>query len=681
MRYLILILLTCSLTVSWAQSDLTRADVFEAGDIVEYFAVDATNADPGPAGLGVTWDFSNLPRTPADDFIVEYADPSKAPNAADFPAANLVAIQDAGATTAYTFFTVYDDYFELIGLDLPEVGVVTYSDINLWLNFPLSYNESQTDPFAGNYIFNVQGISGITDRTGELTTLYDGYGTIILPNGDRIENVRRLKLTQTVKDVINVMGFSITTQVDTITYNFWAEDTHTQVFQITYADSTVTPPGTTVKSVVASYRLPEGDVNPGPTTASRRGAHLTSPNGGFDSEIIIRNPTDSAQTLNLLPYDGNGTGLSAVEVILGPQTTTRVLQQDYFPTDATSFSASGCADCTFSIGYRSVMPNSSTAQVHQSQDFQNIYYFYPGEWDALFDGAALVNAGEANANIQATQYADNGQMIASATLATNLEPGAKQLVLFNDILMDNPDSMVKIESDQPLAAMILRISHDNRFLYQNQPLPEPAAQGSERWLAHVTSDTGGFMTDILIHNNGNASETVMLHPYSADGTAMATVNQTVPAGQTFRYAKADLFQSETSHFGVSGGANCTVSTGYRANIENGSTAITHESAPIGTEFYVYPGEWDVLYDGVALINTGNANATITLTQIGDDGVAGQPVTLAENLPAKAKYLGLFEGLIPEDSNTIIKVESNQPLAILALRLSKDGRYLYNNNPL
>ncbi|MDJ0840078.1 MAG: hypothetical protein QNK37_26435 [Acidobacteriota bacterium] len=663
-----------------SQADFTRADVWQIGDHVDYFAVDATNAEPGPAGTGVTWDFSNLPRLPEEDFSVRYAAPSEAPNQGLFPGANMVHIQDAGPLFAYTFFTVNDQQFVLDGLDLPDLGVVTYSDKNIWLNFPLAYNETQADDFVGTYEFNIQGITGIADRTGNLSTHYDGFGTLILPDGTTVNNVRRLKLDQVVNDVINVTGLSITTRVETTTYHFFAEDSRNQVFTLTLADTTVTPPGLTTPSKVAYYRTSNGDGN-SQAAGKRRGAHLTTQGGDFDSEILIRNTGDTQQQVTLQPYDETGTELDPVTVDLGAGATSRVLAQEYFSPDAKSFGVAGCDSCPISVGYHAAVENASTAQVHETGRFENRFYVYPGEWDTLFDGAALINAGDGPAKIDAVQLDDDGNVLATVNLETDLASGGKHLTIFNNLFGNNPNSIIELTSDQPMAVMILRISSDGRFLYQNLPLPPNPEPDSSRRLAHITSETGGFDTDIYVHNTADSARSVTLQPYNDDGAALGPVQVDVPARGTRRFAKTDLLSPDASHLAVTGSTDCVVTAGYRARVENASTAAIHEAAPVGSSFDVYPGEWDLLFDGFALVNAGDAEAAVTVTQIGDDGSVLANVTLAENLAPNAKYLGLLEGLIPDNKNSTIRIESTQPLVVLALRLSKDARFLYNNNPI
>ncbi len=665
----------------WAQPDFTQSDVYQVGDDGDYLALDATNADPGPAGNGVTWDFSDLPRTPDGDFTVFYRDPGTAPNGNQFPEANLVAVRDAGPIDAYTFFSSTPQRFRLEGLDLPDLGVVNYSDKNIWVNFPLSFNETQTDDFVGTYNLTVEGFNVTANRTGSLTTKYDGFGTLILPGGTQIQNVRRLKLDQVVDDVISVSGISVTTTVETTTYIFFAQGERRHVFQFTLGETTVSPPGQVVSSAVASYLGDAGGQNPPPMTATRRGAHLTAQNGSFESEILIHNPEMTQQTLSLHPLDGDGGALAAVDVTVAGLGTSRSPQQNYFSTAAQSFSVEGCDSCIFSVGYRANIPDASTAQVHQAERFENEFYFYPGEWEYLFDGAAIINAGDAAADITATQLSDDGDVLATVTLEESLAPGGKHLRLFNDLFTNTPESIIRLNSTQPMAVMILRISTDGRFLYHNLPLPEQPGIGVQRWLAHITSETGGFDTDVYIHNTSDSDRTSTFHTCAEDGTPLDVVSVTVPGNSTRRFAKTDLFDPDTSHAFVTGPTDSLVTLGYRSRVPDSSTAMVHEAPPVGTSFTIYPGEWSQIFDGLAMVNLGNDNAAITLKQIGDNGQELNSVVLTGSLAPHAKYLNVLEGLIPENSNSILVVESTQPLALLSLRLSKDSRYLYENPPL
>ncbi len=681
MKHLFLLTLICAFSIAaLAQPSIGRSDFYQIGDHLTYHVVDPGDVQPGPAGNGVTWDFSGLQRIPEDDYELYYAAPSVAPNAANFPGANMVQVQDAGeGYTAYSFLQATDSIIQLEGLDIPDLGVVTYSDKSVWIDLPFTFNETQTDPFVGQYTFSFNGISGISHRTGQLTTTYDGYGTLILPNGQRFEGARRLKLVQVVNDEISVQGISITTRVETTTYHWFIPGNGSQAFSITYATSTVTPPGTPINSVIAVYQEVEDTT---PAAPVNRGTHLTTQGGDFDTELLFHNPTNSAKTLTLTPLSTSGSAGQPVNVNLPAGTTQRALQQTYFNSSAASFTSSGCSECVFSLGYRAAgLADASTAQVHQNDRTETDYLIYPGEWEYLYDGAAIINAGSGNANVQAIQIDDSGNQVASVNLVSNLEPGGKKLTIFNGLFSTVPNTMIKLHSSQPITVMMLRIDSEGRYLYQNLPLPQNPEASDERWIAHITSESGGFDTDVLVHNTANSSQTITFHPYSTAGAALATVNVTVPANGTRRFAKLDLFVGDTSHAMITGSTDVIVTVGYRSRVENSSTAQIHETTPVGTSFELYPGNWDLLFDGFAIVNTGSATTSLRVSQVNDDGTTTTPVTLTNALAPNAKFLGLLEGVIANNPNSIIKVEANQPLAILALRLTKDSRYLYGNETL
>lgn len=673
---LILTLMTCG--TLWAQVDLTRADLYQIGDELDYKVVDVTGVEPGSAGNGVTWDFSGLARIPEEDYSVRYDAASNAPAGAQYPNANMVAIQDAGPEFAYTFFRITDDIVTVEGLDVPDIGTLTYSDVSEYITLPFGYNDTHTDDFESTWTVEVQGLPAVSERTGTATTTYDGYGTIILPNGDRVENVRRIFTDQTVNDAVTASGFTINTRVHTLTYNFYAVGTQTQVFHYTWAETFVDITGTTTTSVTASYL----DTNGGgstPTTFAPRGSHLTNQGGDFDSEILVHN-SGSAATLTLTPYDDSGNALSDVTLDLPAGGSVRTLQDDLFTSAAKSFSTSGCSSCRVSIGYRAAGINdASTAQVHQSSRYDQELFFYPGEWSLLFDGAAVINAGDANAEIVAQRLDDSGNVLESVTLESALAPGGKHLTIFNN-LFSEASGVVKLMSTQPMTAMILRISTDGRFLYENLPVPATPTTGN-RWIAHITSDSGGFDTDVYVHNTGNASQTVTIQPFDGNGAAQPPVDVTVDANATRRFSKGELFTSQTSHASVSGSTDVLVTVGYRSQLPDSSTAPIHEGPALDSGFYLYPADWSLLFDGLALINTGDSPTTISVVQMDNNGVAIASTTLVENLQPNAKFLGILGAGLQDDPNMIIRVDSSEPLAVLALRLSKDSRYLYGNNPL
>ncbi|MDB5274629.1 MAG: hypothetical protein JWO58_2996 [Chitinophagaceae bacterium] len=163
--------------------------------------IDYTGADPRAiSGSNQTWDFSNLDLTSATITNYTYhTDVSASPHASSFTGASFYTSADDGGESYYTnnndHYSVVGDYF-----GAPENYLETYSDPQTIYTVPFNYNDTQTDAFESSH-HNGADIGKIS---GTLTTTFDGYGTLILPQGS-VSNVARFKV--------------ITSQVDTFSYN------------------------------------------------------------------------------------------------------------------------------------------------------------------------------------------------------------------------------------------------------------------------------------------------------------------------------------------------------------------------------------------------------------------------------------------------------------------------------
>ena len=666
-----------------AQPIFTSDHFLRIGDAGAYLGLDATGVQPGAAGNGVTWDFSGLSHKPDDDFEFRVDVPAAAPNTDAYPGTEFITMRVEEGDMVYDYYQSRSDRFFVLGSEVSNVGVFRYTDVSFFAGLPLGFGETNSAPIGGSYHFTSNfGPTGTSALDGMASITYDGFGTLILPDGRSFTGVRRITFVREWEEVGTIGGTDVTAHQKQTRYHFMEGDHSAPLFELVFTDQSVTPAGgetTTQNTQSAAYRVSETS-NP-MATAPRRGPHLTTEGGGFNSEIIVHNPSDTNQTLSLHPVDGDGGLLAPVDLDLAAGATSRQLANEIFPAEAKSFLAQGCEPCTFAVGYRAIVDNASSAQVHQTQHFENEFRFYPGEWQYLFDGQAVINAGDQDAMITASQIDYDGNLLGTATLETALAPGGKHLSIINDQFVNNPNTVIKLESSQPIGVMVLRISNDFRFLYQNNPLPSSVDGAEGRWLAHVTSQTGGFDTDVFVHNRSDESGSVTFQPYDPSGAALETVDVVVPAGSTRRFAKTELFEATTSHLSVTGSTHCITSVGYRAMADRASTAVVHEAAPVGQSFSIFPGEWDLLFDGIALVNTGTEPATITLSQIGDDGQLLNTAELVAGLAPNGKFLGLLEGRVPTNNNTILRVDSTQPMALLSLRLSKDGLFLYNNEIL
>jgi len=206
-----------------------------------------------------------------------------------------------------------------------------------------------------------------------------------------------------------------------------------------------------------------------------------------------------------------------------------------------------------------------------------------------------------------------------------------------------------------------------------------------RWIGHVTRAEGGFQTTINSFNQGASSATVDMIPYAIDGSALTPVSATIPAGEVLSVDAAALFGGEAvSHFAIRGSDDVSVTASYRTNGDQGASAQAGEIRELGQSFSFYQGEWDLIFDGVALVNAGTAAAAVTVTQYAPDGTIIGTAVAAESLAPGAKLLYVFDSALASAPGSLITVESSQPAAPVFLRGTRPGvqpGYLYVTVPI
>src|SRR5690606_2879244 len=109
-----------------------------------------------------------------------------------------------------------------------------------------------------------------------------------------------------------------------------------------------------------------------------------------------------------------------------------------------------------------------------------------------------------------------------------------------------------------------------------------------------------FVTNLYFRNFGNSEERVVLKPYSSTGSAGEDVDFDLQPGELLVASQTELFPgSEPSHFSIQASDAVTVTAGYKIAQGPAATAHVSETGPMGTEFWVYPGESDLVFDGMA----------------------------------------------------------------------------------
>lgn len=198
---------------------------------------------PGPAGAGVSYGFWTLQDNGGYDRFID--DPSITPSSATYPTATILSTNGGTDTLAYK---VDAAGVELVGLRTALEGNVAFSNGAVELVFPCTFGTTWSDPYALNY--TAGGFPCV--RTGVVTGLADGYGSIALPNM-MIPEVLRVKVrkVQTDQTPLGILYRSFTT------YYYYDVNTRYPVMR-TSEDSLIIAGGTPAATYTAEWLFGAG---------------------------------------------------------------------------------------------------------------------------------------------------------------------------------------------------------------------------------------------------------------------------------------------------------------------------------------------------------------------------------------------------------------------------------------
>lgn len=205
MKTLLSYLFLLILPVSQIQAQLNSThNHFRSGDVLIKQQVDFV--DPGQEGSNKLWDFSKL-KTINQEYTLSYAMPPIEGDSVyimgdsryqkkDFDDNDLIVGTEHN--TMY-YFLLRNDTLIQLGHENPTVRLM-YTSPFVLMPFPLNYGQS----VSSGYI--TKGLYSATvdmQSRGEVITRADAYGSMILPSGDTISPVLRVKTQQTIIDMLN----------------------------------------------------------------------------------------------------------------------------------------------------------------------------------------------------------------------------------------------------------------------------------------------------------------------------------------------------------------------------------------------------------------------------------------------------------------------------------------------
>ena len=227
MKTIIIFILTIvSSHISFSQLTMTNQYNPVVGDIDSYAICDTANITQGSSGANQVWSFLNLVKIDTSD--VHFVTSASTPYSGQFASSNIASTND---NSSYNYFTSSASNILFNGNGAPGL-VVSYTNPQLYMQYPFSFNTNFTDNFGCNYISN----GSPTVRTGTINVNGDAWGTINLPVGS-FTNALRVKYVITTKDSSNP-GSPVVSITSNTSYVWFVPGKKFPVFEIVYSTLT-----------------------------------------------------------------------------------------------------------------------------------------------------------------------------------------------------------------------------------------------------------------------------------------------------------------------------------------------------------------------------------------------------------------------------------------------------------
>ncbi len=220
------IILILSAHNSFSQLTMTNQYNPIPGDIDSYAICDTTNISQGSSGANQVWNFLNLVKIDTSD--VHFVTSASTPYTAQFSSSNIASTND---NSSYNYFTTSASNILFNGNGTPGL-IVSYTNPQLYMQYPFTFNTNFSDNFGCNYISN----GTPTVRTGSTTVTGDAWGTINLPIGS-FANALRVKYVTTTKDSSNP-GTPVVTITGLTSYVWFVPGKKYPVFEVVYSTLT-----------------------------------------------------------------------------------------------------------------------------------------------------------------------------------------------------------------------------------------------------------------------------------------------------------------------------------------------------------------------------------------------------------------------------------------------------------
>lgn len=189
--------------------------------------------DPGRDGENVIWDFSKL-KSINDQYTLTYKSPELFNDSIYKMGKDIIKVRDVDPSSLVIgiehntmfYFKQTSHKLEVLGHENPTT-LLQYTTPMTVSVFPTDYGQSYTSEYESEGLYSRRIPFG---STGTMNITSDAYGMIILPSGDTIDHIVRIKTVQVIHEVINTkkpQHFNITSE----TYKWYAKGYRYPIFE------------------------------------------------------------------------------------------------------------------------------------------------------------------------------------------------------------------------------------------------------------------------------------------------------------------------------------------------------------------------------------------------------------------------------------------------------------------
>jgi len=274
-------LLTFTGSVGIAQPNFTSADMPNIGDqdslmILQYHPI--TNNLDTETGNGYTWNFSSLPFNVQNFIDIDSFRVKQHFVSAGYPNATIEEYKNGITGQTVNLYSYSNDTLYIHRMGGTSTGWALGPMASI--AFPIAFNN------ASIVISNIYTGSGLTVLVGQrnTTTLYDGFGTLNMPNGKTYTNVFRVKMVE--KDTSYVTN----TTTSATSYIWYKQGGQVPLLRLVYTGASNlyfvfgSKANGTSAGLTSLNDLPEISIYPNP---SKGHFHFSIDNGELNKNLTI----------------------------------------------------------------------------------------------------------------------------------------------------------------------------------------------------------------------------------------------------------------------------------------------------------------------------------------------------------------------------------------------------------